>query len=226
MSFPRYSKVKQKMKKLQIAIMAASLAFALNASADITYDNAITPIVGSGNTSGGWTTATDNGLALSLRSQYNNTPLAVSANPTDFTPNNGAGTFTFPVGTTTLATWDFWFDVNPGETATTGDTFILTINGTPVPFSLNAIPDNGHAGTEFQNAEDIGFGGANPSLNATYNFTLTAYDGNGNSLDSVDMTVINGAAPVPEPKTIISGAMLLLPFGMGAVRFFRKQRTI
>jgi hypothetical protein len=30
-------------------------------------------------------------------------------------------------------------------------------------------------------------------------------------------------APVPEPATIISGAMLLLPFGAGAVRSLRKK---
>jgi len=215
------------MKKTLITTISLCLLIH-SAFATVTFDNTITPITGSGNTSGAWTTATDNGLALSLRSQYNNTPLAVSLNPTDFTPNNGAGTFTFPVGTSTLATWDFWFDVNPGDTATTGDTFMLTINGTPVPFSLNLIPDNGHAGTEFQNAEDIGFsyfGRANPSLNATYNFTLTAYNAGGTALDSVDMTVINGAAPVPEPTTIISGALLLLPFGAGVARKLCKKHT-
>lgn len=31
--------------------------------------------------------------------------------------------------------------------------------------------------------------------------------------------------PVPEPTTIIAGALLLLPFGTGAVRFFRKKHA-
>jgi hypothetical protein len=39
------------------------------------------------------------------------------------------------------------------------------------------------------------------------------------------ITATTGSSPVPEPTTIISGAMLLLPFGVGAVRFFRKQRA-
>jgi hypothetical protein len=30
---------------------------------------------------------------------------------------------------------------------------------------------------------------------------------------------------VPEPNTIIAGALLLLPFGMSTVRFLRKQRA-
>src|SRR5665213_3050353 len=86
-------KTKKKiMKKLQIAICAASLAVAMSASANITYDNTIAPIVGSGNSSSGWTSAnnTDLGLTLSLRAQDRYTD--------GLTPNNGAGTFTFPVG--------------------------------------------------------------------------------------------------------------------------------
>ncbi|HUA67155.1 MAG TPA: hypothetical protein VMA13_01290 [Candidatus Saccharimonadales bacterium] len=222
------------MKKTKIPMAARFLCIAgilvltNSVRADLTFDNTIAPIVGTGNTSGAWTTATGNGLALSLRSQYNNTPLAVSLNPSDLTPNNGAGTFTFPVGTATLATWDFWFDVNPGTTDTTGDTFILTVTsslgGLPAIIPVNLISDNGHNGSEFQNAEDIGFGGANPSLNATYYFNLTAKDASGNTLDSVDMTVINGT-PVPEASTVIAGVLLLLPFGVSTFRLLRKTRT-
>ena len=32
-------------------------------------------------------------------------------------------------------------------------------------------------------------------------------------------------APVPEPTTVISGALLLLPLGIGAIRSLRKERT-
>lgn len=35
----------------------------------------------------------------------------------------------------------------------------------------------------------------------------------------------NGQGVVPEPKTILSGALLLLPLGMGVIRGMRKQRT-
>ena len=35
----------------------------------------------------------------------------------------------------------------------------------------------------------------------------------------------NGLGAVPEPTTILSGALLLLPLGMGVVRGIRKQRT-
>jgi len=31
--------------------------------------------------------------------------------------------------------------------------------------------------------------------------------------------------PIPEPTTMLAGALLLLPFGFSTIRFFRKQRT-
>jgi hypothetical protein len=34
-----------------------------------------------------------------------------------------------------------------------------------------------------------------------------------------------GGVAVPEPTTMIAGALLLLPFGMSTVRFIRKRRT-
>jgi len=34
-----------------------------------------------------------------------------------------------------------------------------------------------------------------------------------------------GLAPVPEPSTVVAGALMLLPFGIGAIRSLRKDRT-
>jgi hypothetical protein len=203
------------------------------AAQTVTYDNTVAPIVGSGNSSGAWTTATENGLALSLRAQYNNTTTPL---PSDLTPNNGAGTFSFGTSTGPLAVWDFWFDVNPGSTPTTGDTYSLAISsslgGSPVTIPVALIPDNGKSGTEFQNAEDIGFSfiGYDPTQVAAYDFTLTAYDSSDNPLDSVNMTVDNGPVPagssVPEPSTYIAGMLLLLPLGVSTLRMLRKVRTV
>jgi hypothetical protein len=41
--------------------------------------------------------------------------------------------------------------------------------------------------------------------------------------DSYSFTL--AAAPVPEPTTLISGAMLLMPFGASALRIMRKRST-
>jgi hypothetical protein len=37
--------------------------------------------------------------------------------------------------------------------------------------------------------------------------------------------VAYSATPVPEPTTMIAGALLLLPFGASTIRFLRKART-
>ena len=37
--------------------------------------------------------------------------------------------------------------------------------------------------------------------------------------------VVSEPAPVPEPTTLVAGALLLLPFGVGAIRSLRKERT-
>jgi hypothetical protein len=38
-------------------------------------------------------------------------------------------------------------------------------------------------------------------------------------------TPASGIVPVPEASTVMAGAMMLLPLGMGVVRVLRKQRT-
>ncbi len=68
--------------------------------------------------------------------------------------------------------------------------------------------------------------------------TWTIIPGNGKTPD-VDQAILNsGSDPgftfsgvwipvtVPEPTTLIAGALLLLPFGAGALRMLRKTRTI
>lgn len=220
------------MKKLQViatGIFAASLlslAYPARASIVVTYDNNITPIVGTGNTSTGWTSANNNvlGLTLSLRAQDRYTGSG------DQTPNDGAGTFTFPAG----QEWDVWFDVNSGSSALSTYTYSLVFNssldapGVYQTIPVSQIPDNGISGNEFQNAEWLGFafmGGYDMSLQQTYYFTLNATDSSGSPVDSVNMTVVNNGTPVPEASTMIAGMLLLLPLGASTLRVLRKHRA-
>lgn len=223
------------MKRLQllgVGICAAGLiglAYPVRASIVTTFDNTIAPIVGTGNSSGGWTSANnpDLGLTLSLRAQDRYTGSG------DQTPNDGAGTFTFPAG----QQWDVWFDVNSGSSALSTYTYSLIFNssldapGVNQTIPVAQIPDNGTStlsGNEFQNAEWLGFafmGGYDMSLQATYYFTLNATDSTENVVDSVDMTVVNnGVAPVPEASTVFAGMLLLLPLGASGLRILRKNR--
>jgi hypothetical protein len=50
------------------------------------------------------------------------------------------------------------------------------------------------------------------------------YDGTGTQF-AMDNLTVNENAAVPEPTTVIAGAMLLLPFGLNTVRLLRKQRA-
>ena len=62
--------------------------------------------------------------------------------------------------------------------------------------------------------------GYNPNEDDTYNFTLTAYD-DGRQIGSDSITVNS----VPEPTTIVAGALMLLPLGIGALRTLRNRQT-
>jgi hypothetical protein len=58
------------------------------------------------------------------------------------------------------------------------------------------------------------------------NTDLTSYGtGIGNEIDNF---TAGGAiyAPIPEPTTIVAGALMLLPLGIGAMRSLRKDRTV
>lgn len=57
-----------------------------------------------------------------------------------------------------------------------------------------------------------------------HTFTLYAYNAAGEVVLTDKITVDGGYGPVPEPSTIMAGAMLLLPFGIGAFRSLRKSR--
>lgn len=66
-------------------------------------------------------------------------------------------------------------------------------------------------------------------LGALNPVSVTANQGNGYVLRSGEtgagQDMIWNVTPVPEPTTLIAGALLLLPFGASTLRFIRKNRT-
>jgi len=55
---------------------------------------------------------------------------------------------------------------------------------------------------------------------------LTAIPGSGTDVDYQDMIVeVSGVAPIPEPTTMVAGAMMLLPFATQGLRALRRKRT-
>lgn len=59
----------------------------------------------------------------------------------------------------------------------------------------------------------------------TTHYVIAFEDGNDN--DYNDFVVeLSGVSPVPEPRTIIAGAFLLLPLGISALKILRKARSL
>ena len=234
------------MKKLLIALLAISwVASAALASITTTYNDTITYINGSGNPNDGWVSAVD--------SATSNLKLGIRADnrTTGATPNNGAGTYTFQPGTVSsihgpVATWNYQFTINSdtaaGNTKLSTYDYYLTLNGS-TPFNLLSLPDNtygnnstvqgtgtfgaGSLASSYNvaaNSESITFLGL-PNNGGIYNFdlyaTVAGAGSGGSKVDEVSMTV----DVVPEPTTVIAGALLLLPFGVNAFRNRQKNRT-
>lgn len=143
--------------------------------------------------------------------------------------NNGAGTFTvFPGLSGGRSLWNFDFFIGTANGSLSPYTFTLTetANGLTTSFDPTLISDNVGAPGSAGNSESLDFaqfGAAidyNPNQGDTYNFTLTAFDG-GTQIGSDSITV----DAVPEPTTIIAGALMLLPLGIGALRTLRDRKT-
>jgi hypothetical protein len=50
-------------------------------------------------------------------------------------------------------------------------------------------------------------------------------DLNGNDFVASEISITPTPAPVPEASTMLAGALMLLPFGVGAIRSLRKERA-
>lgn len=137
-----------------------------------------------------------------------------------------------------------------GATFTTSETWNLAYNNSVINLdALHHQPDYTIIGPDANNnftsgSGDPGYTGANSSIagnsshnpvilgTATFYFT---FSGTATENDITGVTFLFGTGsdysgstlvPVPEPSTIVAGALLLLPLGMSAIRIMRKQRTV
>jgi hypothetical protein len=114
---------------------------------------------------------------------------------------------------------------NPLTDADTFDFYSVTIN-TALPGAYLA------GGTEGPGEVSWTFAPVAPGGSETVSFTsdLGPGLGNANASDSIPPSPWVGVGqvlvPVPEPTTLISGAALLLPFGMSTLRGLRKKLTV
>ena len=105
------------MRTKSVGLITAAICFpglwagqAARATVTISYNDTVTAINGTGNPDGYWNSFLDTGLNLELSLKAQTT---IIGNPPS--PNDGAGTFLFPVGNkpgSTKAMWSYWFSIN------------------------------------------------------------------------------------------------------------------
>ena len=110
------------------------------------------------------------------------------------------------IGWTTISTAVNYNSWNTLSIELTGSSCIFSVNGSDV-FTVNDI--NG----------SVGF---SSMIMQAYNFGDTATFPNVNSADYTAHWA--NTAAVPEPSTVVAGAILLLPFGVSTLRILRKSR--
>ena len=225
------------MKKIQVAILAASLGVAIQAHGNLVVNGGFAPagafsppnglyyVVSPGDsvTIPGWTVQNQ---TIAWESQATLVPTYVQGNPTpywlDVSGVHDAIPYGGVVGTTASTVAGDWytlsFQVGKG----------LGQSPNPVVFQATAASQSGTF-TDLQvdpggvstvwETFSLQFQATGPSTI----ITLQATDANsGNAF--VGLANVN-VSPVPEPTTMLAGALLLLPFGAITLRILRKTRT-
>lgn len=228
-----------------IALAAVAFSAAVPAHAatigTVNYGDPTVAIFGTGNPDGSWTSATSGNASVALRFKERGTG---NMN------NDGAGTYSFPVGTNV----NVEFSASSGTQFLDGFKYLLAIDSDPTAATLWTVFDPvawfgdnswgtsstlNSAGVEtgailnqpissvVQNSQrDIWFG-FHPAGDATYNMAFTAYSASDANYErplartEATLKVGNGAQTVPDAGSTVA----MLAFVMcGMVMVARKQR--
>ncbi len=137
----------------------------------------------------------------------------------------------------TAATFDV---ITAGDGLSIGNYTLLVPGGSPTPPNYGTSPsgyfyyDNGvyPANNPFLSNPGLLFTGPSPSDTLELNLYGNG-SGEGAYYQLYDDTGANNTgyailtpAPVPEASTMVAGALMLLPFGIGAIRSLRKERAV
>ena len=235
-------KQKENMKKLQIAIMAVGLAGAMSASASITYSgtglNGLNYVGAPGDAQ--YVAASGSIPAYAALYTADGSTAANADSPT---------VFVRPPTGTTLSTLSGSYDLlssGPGSgnvqpywalwvgTASTYKAVLYSLGGTPLTSSstMHAFyPDFsaslGTWGDTLSQFDAITIGGVALGDMTVYWVGLEIGDGGPAAPASanIESITVSGVSAVPEPTTMIAGALLLLPFGASTLRILRKKQT-
>ena len=222
------------MKKLQIAILVASLAGAMSASATITYSGtALSGLDYSAMYSGDaqYVAGTPDVAQLYTAdlstADTADSPAVFFKAPVGTTLSTLSGSYVLGSGTSVQPYWALWVGTasNPNEIA------IYSLGGTPLTSSstMHAFvasgswPSLGTWGDTLSQFDAITYGGvALGDMTVNWAGLEIGDGGSGAGTANIESITISS---VPEPTTMVAGALLLLPFGASTIRLLRKTRT-
>ena len=230
------------MKKLQLAIIAAALVIAAQANASISISSLNT---GAGQYGVNYTPPggfSDPNWTVSLDSSTGTPP---GGNPTGtayLVPNNIGFPFGYWIDNDSTSTWITYSSPTQTGGDTTADTFRyemkFTAAGTGTDY-VRWLSDN--TSSLFLNNSLIGTrtDASNPDGAWNLPFALSLTSGTQYTVDVVVYNEPQGSgnptgarveftgnvSAVPEPTTMIAGALLLLPFGASTIRILRRKNA-
>jgi hypothetical protein len=135
-------------------------------------------------------------------------------------PVSGGGQLNIFDGVNTLTGNVSWNQIHLVSNGQGGISDSLSVNLTGIAYTganadllaLASQPNNGNLNLTFQ------FSGTDPTLTGLFAGTGTQSVSYSGSISSAASTA------VPEPSTVVAGALLLLPFGVSTLRILRKHK--
>jgi hypothetical protein len=220
-------KSKENMRKLQTAILAVSLTVTMSASASITYSgtalNGLDYSGGPGEAQYVPGTPDVAQLYTSDLSTSGDSPAVYVQGPLG-TLSSFSASYALSSGTTVDPYWVLWMADD-----TSYQHPIVSTYGGPLNGSSLIHVGNLTSGSITLSALDLLI---DPISGLTYGQETVAWagleigdGGSGAGTANIESITVPGAAPVPEPSTMVAGALLLLPFGVSTFRILRKRQT-
>jgi hypothetical protein len=247
--FQNWSKLKLNMNKLKVAICAASLAVALNAGADVTISGSDLNSLHYSGASGdaqyvagtpdvAQLSTPDSGLNGDAPAVYvrASNPLATSSLSTLSALNASYSLSSSSGGNGNQPYW-LTYLVDPNTSDLIG---VVSFGGPNLDdasqihvfyaYDAGALTSDTYWGDTLAELDGTAYGTSTFGQLSVYETGVEIGDwNNGEAIvpasADIQSITISTPAPVPEPTTIISGALLLLPFGAGFVRKLCKRHT-
>ena len=223
-------KQKEIMKNIQMAIITATLAATMSASADLTYSgNALNNLDYAGNPGDAQYVSGTPDLAQLYTADLStadtaDSPAVFIQITTPITLNSFAASYDLGAGSTVDPYWVLYLTDDPGYGLPIVSTDGGAINGSSLVHTGDLI--NGSISLSALDAT------IDPNSGLLYGQSTVAWagleigdGGSGAGTANIESITISTPTAVPEPTTVISGALLLLPIGASAVRMLRKRHT-